>query len=230
MAYVNMYGGLTLELPKWLEEFRQQLTDVDNKEQSLDQTASWRMTRLREAIVRAKGERSLAPEIVAELQVLYAVAALEVRGTEQVEAVESAIASLQEALKVYTLAQYPYQHARTHVFLSLAFQSRSKGSRRANLEQALASYDAATEGYQSEPFPMQMEATRLTRDNSFSQPMIDEKIAELKQAIARCQVALQEAMQQEKEAFDPDKTLRVMRKPVDHARFDHKEEPVRIAR
>src|SRR5436305_11052215 len=45
MAYVNMYGGLTLELPKWLEEFRQQLTDVDNKEQSLDQTASWRMTR-----------------------------------------------------------------------------------------------------------------------------------------------------------------------------------------
>lgn len=226
---VNMYGGLILDLPKWLEEIKQQLANMDKEREIPARTASWRMARLSAAILRARSERSIAAAIIAELQVLYAIAALEDYGPSHAEALGSAIASLREALNVYTLAQYPYQYARTQAFLSMAYQDRVK----ANLEQALACYQAAVQGYKSGPFPWQVVATEGTGSNTYSRSMVEGKLAELEQAMTYCRMALQNVIELENRAneltqglrslpedFDPDKTL-IIRSGASKARLAH---------
>src|SRR5204863_1024576 len=103
--------------------------------------------------------------------------------------------------------QYPYQYARTHVFLSSAFQDRANGSRRANLAQALASYEAAIQGYRSDPFAMPVATSQLTNNDLYNQDMISKKLVELEQAMAQCQMTLQDLIQEENERNEPTQKL-----------------------
>lgn len=195
-AYINMHGGLVLDLPSWLEETKQQLF-IMSKEGQPDQTALKRMTLLHRAIRRGRADRTIAPEILAELHVLYATACMEVPIPEHTRAIEAAIQACEAALQVYTLPQYPYQYARTQIFLSLAYQNRVEGERRDNLERAIACYKAALQGYTtSDPFPMQLAATQLTQSPVYAQHMGGEKRDHLEQAIACCQRTLQDYLRE----------------------------------
>ena len=65
-AYINVFGGLILDLPAWLARVEQQLEVVFSLAQT-DRLVAENKMRLKEAISQAVREH-LAPEIVAELQ------------------------------------------------------------------------------------------------------------------------------------------------------------------
>lgn len=209
-AYINMHGGLVLDLPTWLEEVKAQLSRLD--QQQLDQTALPRMELLEQAINRAKNDFSLMPEISAELRVLYAIACLEAPLSLRAESIEVAIVMCKIALQVYTLATYPYQYARTHVFLSFAYQSREIGRSQKNLELAMASYKAALEGYKYDALPVHLATAHLTQQSVFAQKVVAERQTSLEQAIIQCQKVLQDSIQRDvdRDAIAKQKTRRLI--------------------
>jgi hypothetical protein len=224
-AYINIYGGLVLDLPVWLTEIKQQLAD---QSEQLEITACTRAILLQQAISRAEISPALAPEVLAELQMLYAIACLEIP-EPQPEVIEDALRSCQQAGQIYTLDRYPYQHARTQVFLSLAYQKRLQGSHSANLEQAVACYQAALAGYKEKPSTMPLTIASPSPNHTNANMVIEEKQNTLQEAILRCQELLYQQMQEESlseaanriiapvptgsnaaplsEAWDPDKTI-----------------------
>lgn len=194
-VYVNLYGGLVLNLPPWLEEIKAMLVQISETERP-EQSAIKRIALLNQAIQRVKAEHGLAPEVLAELQVLYVIACLEAPAPEHERAIETAIDRCKEALQVYTLARYPYQFARTQVFLSLAYQNRVRGQRVENLQQALRCYEAAAAADVGGKPVLELASSNLTGKPGPSQHALHEKQHTLEEAIQYCQEALQQCMRE----------------------------------
>lgn len=189
-SYVDMYGGLVLDLPPWLEETQKQIARM-NQDFPLEQTARKRMAILENAIKAAKGRAALAPEIIAELQMLSAIACLETPPAMQGAAIETAIQACKEASNVYRLERYPYQHTRALVFLGLSYQKRLEGDRRANLEQALSYYETALSVSKNASITTRWIATDLTRNSMAAHLLKGEIETTLEAAIQYCRKALQ---------------------------------------
>lgn len=192
-SYVDMYGGLVLDLPPWLEEIQQQLVRME-QDAPLEQTAQERVTLLSNALKLARGRANLVPEIAAELAILQAMACLEAPQAAQAVAIEMAIQACQDALTVYTLERYPYQHTRTLVFLGLAYQRRQQGERKTNLEQALATYETALAASKRATLTRRWVTTDLTQKSMSAHMLRGEIETTLAQAIQSCKQALQASL------------------------------------
>ena len=161
-AYVNAYGGFALDLPQWLEkvEEKQALLRRLNRP---ERTTRAQVALLREAFMRALQDGSVARECIAEIQNVlgntlvqnshsYSYAA-------HLQALEQGMACHESALSVYTFERYPLQHAKTRMFLGLAYQQYGKTGQDSDLwdaiEQAIRSYEAALRIYTFDDFPEQ---------------------------------------------------------------------------
>src|SRR2546425_2011140 len=104
-AYVNAHGGLTLDIPLWLEKLEQQWK-VLYREGSDERTAARLVSILREALARAEDNPQVAPETRAEMQNMFG-GALEELSADQEQGYEEAIDAFEKALQIYTLDRYP---------------------------------------------------------------------------------------------------------------------------
>lgn len=142
-AYVNLYGGLTLDLPPWLAQQEEAL-----RTGRAGQSAVARVEALRAALTTAGGQVDLAPQIRADLFLLLREALKELPDGEQQTLQEEQHACLMEAMAIYTLAAYPYQYARIQGNLGHLFRHAH------HLTEAIACYLQAQEVFTLQDFPL----------------------------------------------------------------------------
>src|ERR1019366_3672936 len=158
-AYVNTYGGLALDLPPWLAELEEQRTLLLRLRRP-DRTTKSHVRLLRGAIDRAQHDRSVPPEVVAELQNELAYTLLQSphpsSQTEYIDMLEQAMAYHEAALQVYTYERYPFQYAKTHSQLGMICQHYGiAAGKPESIEQAISCYKTALWVYDRERLPEQ---------------------------------------------------------------------------
>jgi tetratricopeptide (TPR) repeat protein len=188
-VYVEMYGGLTLDLPPWLEEVEDQLELFRELEPS-EQTDVTLVELLFDAIGYARGNHTIAPEILAELQRKLGNALEESLSVDRASACEIAVAAYKAALQVYTQARYPRQYARTQHYLGLSYGRRLLGGRKSNLERALTCHQAALQIFTSQAFPQEWAATQNNLGSVYRERISGKRSANLEQAITCYEAAL----------------------------------------
>lgn len=140
-SYVNIYGGLCLDLPPSLEDIEQQYTLL-LKLRRPERTCRAQLHLLRLALTQAS-----TPEIRAEL--LNELGNLLIQSphydTQQrrLQAIEEAIYLHETASSIFTLNDYPQQHARTMILLGNACYSYALAGYQVALSRALTCYDEA---------------------------------------------------------------------------------------
>jgi tetratricopeptide (TPR) repeat protein len=149
-AYVNIHGGLTLDLPPWLmlrEQDRTHLARLWLRRP--DRTRKAHVTFLRTTLSQAKNDSAVAPETIAELHNELGQALLHgphyPTQAAQLQACTEAITCHEVALQTFTPERYPLQYARTHLYLGKAYQAYGLNLNRQPqaIEQAITSYQAA---------------------------------------------------------------------------------------
>ena len=159
-VYVDIHGGLTLDIPEWLEQGIDQLNGFTQADQT-DGTLVRRLTLLRTIVQRANDDPHVNDEMYAELLSMQGSILEERVFANNAEACETAIVSREAALKVYTIARYPRQYAATQVYLGSTYRKRIEGTRSTNLEHAITCFEAALQW--SEPIlPVHSSITLLT--------------------------------------------------------------------
>ncbi len=97
---------------------------------------------------------------------------------------ETAIASYQNALQIYTRDAFPQDWAMTQNNLANAYRNRIRGERADNLENAIASYQHALQIYTRDAFPEQWATTQNNLAAAYSERIRGEKADNLEHAIA----------------------------------------------
>ncbi len=188
-AYVNAHGGLTLDIPPWLEKLEQQWK-VLYREGLSEQITSRLVSILREALVRAEDNSQVAPETRAEMQNMLG-GALEELSVDQEQACEEAIAAFEKALQMYTLDRYPHLYAMTQRNLGGAYQRRTRGEKTLNLKQAIAHYQAALQAYTREALPEDWASVHAALAALYLEVTTNESGESEELGIAHCEAALQ---------------------------------------
>lgn len=145
-AYVNLFGGLLLDLPGWLAQVEQLVRDLSRFACSDRMLASGKL-HLKDAIEQAERDQHVAPEIVAELQYrLGNLFAIDARAGTLYSS-ETVIAYYKAALEVYRAERYPLQYAKTLAALGVAYGRNTSGLRLEcqvdNMLKALRCYESA---------------------------------------------------------------------------------------
>ncbi len=136
-AYVNLWGGLTLDIPPWLEAVEQQLEELERAVRP-DQTVNERIALLRQVIAQAQSDPAITLEMMAELQCRLGNAWYDHPLSERKQAPDEPIACYEAALQVYTADRYPYQYGRVQYYLARAYVDRLAGKPWENQEKAIA--------------------------------------------------------------------------------------------
>ncbi len=150
-TYVNRTGGLTLDVPSWLEHIEAQLQLLaDQSDQQHKRIALYRA-----AVTRALRDTNVAPETLASLQHNLGMALKDTPLDDPRYAInlEEALAAQQAAHQTFTFDRYPVQHAYVLIESGLCSLNRVEGQRSENIEYALACMQTALEVFQRETFP-----------------------------------------------------------------------------
>jgi hypothetical protein len=145
-SFVNVFGGLILDLPSWLMEVEEELNVISGA--GLTQRAiALRKLRIKDAIEQAQSNSGIAPESVAELQYrLASVFAYDVC-EHSLYSLEMAIRCYEVAFQVYTADRYPLQYAKTLVALGHACGHFPPDQLLDGLTKAFRCYEAARQAY-----------------------------------------------------------------------------------
>lgn len=124
-ACIDVYGGLVLDVPAWLEDVERQV-DLQYQMELPKNTAVGRAISLHQAITRARSE-DLAPEVLAALK-LHLHRALADIGDFPLLTKREAMKYAEEALEVFTHTRYPLQYAQAQsglaeMYLALASEA-----------------------------------------------------------------------------------------------------------
>ena len=187
-GYVNAFGGLTLNLPLWLEKIEQQLDELRHAKRS-SQTADC-LTLLRTALVRTQKEENTASEVLAALNSRLWSALEDAVGLDDQQRQEEEITCLQAALQIYTYARYPNQYAMAQYKLGITYNDRIEGERRANLEQSIACYQETLRIYTRDAFPVEYASINSSLGAIYEERIEGERRANLERAITCYQEAL----------------------------------------
>ncbi|GHO66661.1 hypothetical protein KSC_055530 [Ktedonobacter sp. SOSP1-52] len=145
-AYVNHYGGLVLDIPDWLHVYLEQrsyLVLLNRPERTRRRQAEI----LQEALKRTEADAKARAEICAALR--NEIGMLLISGAQyatqelQVKALEDAIVLHKLALKTFTPARYPLQHAQTQLLLGTAYLQYGFSGQDKMLEQAMTAFQVA---------------------------------------------------------------------------------------
>ena len=148
------YGIFAPALLPELEPLRQTLIEMQHGV-APNATATARITLLQKALADTQEQDDPAntPETRAALQCILAIAYQQCLDGDRAQQMETALRMCQEALQVYTLAQYPYQYASLQVTLGNVYRERAVGAQRDNLDRSVSSYLAALLIYTLEEYP-----------------------------------------------------------------------------
>lgn len=151
-AYVNLFGGLLLDLPPWLTEIVHDLEMTAYPDHS-ERLLTVCKYRLDDAITYAQQHDSIAPETIAELH--YQLGQLFLNTTRPCSAalLERVIDAYQAALQVYTSTHYPWQYAKIQCALGNAYLHFPHEQLVANVQRAFACYSTALQSYPVMPNP-----------------------------------------------------------------------------
>jgi tetratricopeptide (TPR) repeat protein len=192
-AYVNMYGGFTLDPPAWLEEIEQQIALLTRLRRP-ERTNRKQEQLLRRALNEISHDASIAPEVYAELQnqfgCLLTQSSHYATQQERLQAFETAIHCHEEALKVFTPYRYPLQYAKTCTYLGYAYQRYSIAGPANLQERAIASYNAALQIYEHTHSPEQLANVQTALGKIYTQRLTDGAEENLARAITYHEAAL----------------------------------------
>ncbi len=147
-AYVNMFGGLILELPVQLAHVEQLLITLSRAEWT-DRMITIGKMQLSEALECAPLCDEIVPEMVAELhyQLGKLFVATSPRCTTQI--LDRVINYYELALHVYTLERYPLQYAKLLVAIGNAYMHCPAEECVENLHKAMHYYKVASPIYET---------------------------------------------------------------------------------
>lgn len=202
-AYVNMYGGFTLDLPTWLEEIEKQIAFLE-KFHRPERTSRRQEHLLRYALGKINLENNIAPEVGAEIQNQFGrlLAQNPHYSTQQecLQSLETAIRCHETALKVFTAERYPLQYAKTCTYLGYAYQRYSSKGPDDFRERAIASYNAALQIYRQNYSPEQRARVQTALGKLYAQRTTGMAEDNLAYAIAYHEAAF-ESINHNKDAF-----------------------------
>jgi tetratricopeptide (TPR) repeat protein len=202
-AYVNMYGGFTLDLPTWLEEIEKQITFL-KKFHRPERTNRRQEQILHYALDKINLEANIAPEVCAELQnqfgCLLAQSSHYATQQERLQAFESAIRCHKAALQVFTIERYPLQYAKTCTYLGYAYQRTSIKGVSDSQERAIACYNAALQIYEQSRSAEQRANVETALGKIYAQRITGVVEENLALAVAYHEAAL-EAINKSKDIF-----------------------------
>jgi hypothetical protein len=145
-AYVNMCGGLILNLPAWLLDVERHLLCLAHVEQTERQLATCKI-RLSNALDYARIDRQVAPETVAELYYQLGLLFISTARPCTQYILERTISYHQEALQIYTATSYPLQYAKVLIAIGNAYLCASLSPLPSILDQVFALYQLAQQSY-----------------------------------------------------------------------------------
>jgi hypothetical protein len=138
-SYVNVFGGLILDLPAWLQEVEQEWLLLLS-EPWTDRSATLGKLRLREAIERAWLDPGVVPASRAELQFLLGNLFAGDLCRRPTGTFETIVDCYIAALQVYTVEQYPLRHAKILLTLGDVYRRQAADQRTDLLLQAAHYY------------------------------------------------------------------------------------------
>jgi len=138
-SYVNVFGGLILDLPNWLQEVEQEWIPLLS-EPWTDRRATLGKLRLREAILRAGQDPEVAPATRAELQFLLGNLFAGDLCRRPTGTFETMVGYYTAALQVYTVEHYPLRHAKILLTLGDVYRRQAADQRTDLLLQAARYY------------------------------------------------------------------------------------------
>lgn len=187
-TYVNLNGGLALDVPSWIEDIERQLPHISHTE-GPHRSAAQRAALLRDALARLPEVRDLSDEVVAELNV-WLWDALDDLVNATPDEQEEGLACLRTALAIYTFDRYPAQYARCQLCMGNSYQERIIGVRRENFEAAITCYREALRVYHPDTFPGSYALAENNLGNTYRNRIAGSRRDNVEEAIACYQRAL----------------------------------------
>ena len=180
-AYINFSSGFSLDLPIWLETLLRQIEALNSSE-PVALIAPKRQAILLEAMDRA-GKAELELVIQAELCGLQAHTLIEMRSSSP-DMLAQTVEFYEIVLRIYTLAHYPYQYAKTKCEVGLAYHYSTTNERETHLELAIACYEEALTVFTHEAFPVEWANVQNNLADAYRCRMRGERPENMKKAIA----------------------------------------------
>lgn len=180
-AFVNAQGGLTLDVPDWLEALERRAESAEGA----DQISVWR-----EALARAEREPSLPASITGTLRGNLWEALYSFPGEDIERARADGIVLLQDALTAFQPDRYPLQWAMMSSNRALTLMDRQTGERAATLDEAVAGFEAALRVYTAATTPIPYAMTQNNLGNALRQRISGERADNYEQALAHFAAAL----------------------------------------
>ncbi|MGO8949825.1 MAG: CHAT domain-containing protein [Ktedonobacterales bacterium] len=178
-AYVNVYGGLVLDIPPWLEEIEQhQGQEITSAEPAISVPA--RLVEL-EPPVQAELHSRRFSALFGHLAENNDPGALQ----------EEQIAGLEAALPLYTLERYPLRYAAAQGNLGAILSQRLAGEKRENVERSISCAEQALRVYTLAEFPWDYAATMHNLGIAWHARIAGDRGENLERAIAYFEQALQ---------------------------------------
>ena len=145
-AYINVLGGLIVELPDYVRDVERQLNSITHHGW-VERMVTTCKLQLREAIEHTLTDDSVMPETTAEL--LYRLGDLFVNASPRCLAstLHQAISYYEQSLNVYTLARYPLQHTKVLIALGNAYVHCPSEQQIAHMEKAMHYYGLSLQHY-----------------------------------------------------------------------------------
>jgi hypothetical protein len=141
-SYVDVFGGLILDLPLWLREVERQWMPLLS-EPWTDRRATVGKLQLRAAIEQTWRDPAVAPTTRAELQFLLGNLFASDLLMRPMGAFETMVNCYTEALQVYTAGQYPLRRAKILLTLGDVYRRQAADQRADLLMQAAHYYGQA---------------------------------------------------------------------------------------
>jgi CHAT domain-containing protein/tetratricopeptide (TPR) repeat protein len=147
---------------------------------------------LRKALAdaREQDDPAYTPDTLAALQCALAIAYQQCLDGDRTQQMEAALRMCEEALQIYTLAQYPYQYASIQVTLGNVYRERAPGTKRDNLDRSVTCYRAALLVYTLEEYPYEYAQAQDGLGQTYQVRIEGKRQNNLEQAILCCHAAL----------------------------------------
>jgi tetratricopeptide (TPR) repeat protein len=187
-AYVNIHGGLVLDIPASLENALEKMVILEQKGQY--QNILEEVTLVRECLSHVERDQTIPAEVYAALHLLLATllrAEMELGRFRHFEEIQS---HFQFALQVYTYERYPQQYAETQRQFGNAYASYLSRDREENLERAISCYKEALRIHTYDAFPEKWANIQHKLGNVYGVREKSERVKNLEQSIQHYESAL----------------------------------------
>lgn len=151
-AYIDVYGGIALDMPRWLENAflrLQMMAGIGLSERS----APLLVDGLRSIIERAEHDDDVPPEMLAELRFFLQEMLKDAPDAQSAAVQEERIAILQDMLRIYTRERFPRRYAEVQHNLGILYKQRVTGDEQENWQQAIDYFQRAIDVFPPDILP-----------------------------------------------------------------------------